>query len=237
MIREAIENCAVKSPRWNGVGACDNGYEYWLGSEYDEVQDADLAEITRRIRADLKLSWSIGEDEETAPVWDPKYWKVSVRLKRYAGGASINVWLTWDGPTIDIVYDYREEVKAREHVKEIAKRYLRQTTHAVSDGFWSNFILFVDYDGPTENLIYDLGARPKVTEADYISRAQEQYAEDSNYEVAIYDDAEVSPSGAGAFVQAWVWVPLSDFEGREDEETEQEIIAQEIKNENPTWRQ
>ena len=46
----------------------------------------------------------------------------------------------------------------------------------------------------------------------YRKRARELYAKGSDDNVEIDDDAKVSVSDSGAFVQAWVWVPAETEE-------------------------
>ena len=57
------------------------------------------------------------------------------------------------------------------------------------------------------------------TDAQFLARAQEQYQKDG--EVEFDDGAKVSQSrsmdGAGAYVQAWVWVEFPEEESNEPE--------------------
>lgn len=48
-----------------------------------------------------------------------------------------------------------------------------------------------------------------MTDAELIKKARAMYASD---DVEIDDDAKVSSSDLGAYVQAWVWVPYPETE-------------------------
>jgi len=52
------------------------------------------------------------------------------------------------------------------------------------------------------------------TREQLIKAAREQYAEGSNDDVEIDDDAQISRNdeGSGSFVQAWVWVNHAEFQ-------------------------
>jgi hypothetical protein len=55
-----------------------------------------------------------------------------------------------------------------------------------------------------------------MTDAECIKRAREMYASD---DIEIDDDAKVSEGDAGAFVQAWVWVPRPEQDSTTTEES------------------
>jgi hypothetical protein len=206
----------------NFKGITPSGYTEFIGAEWKKECDPETgrhtlnvsrAQYAAKIRAALKV-----KTDTDFGTFEPDKVKLSVRTKNYAGGGSITITIE------DIAdmwrFDYREDCEIREQVKQIASQWVRSSTHALSDYYSSNFILFVNYGPMIEDDIYDLGPRPTPTIEEYRARAIEQYNTDSNYEIAVDETAGVTPVNDGegkpdygAWVEARVWIPLSDFEG------------------------
>lgn len=204
----------------NFTGHTPQGYVEFIGAEWKKEIDPETGfhpgGVPRsiwagKIRAALKQAWATDFGD-----FDPSKVKLTVHTKNYSGGGSITITIE------DIAdmwrFDYREDCKIREQVKQIASQWQRESSHGQSDYLSNNFMLFVNYGGLVEDDIYNLGPRPVVTDDQYRQAARDEYA---TSDIDFDDNPKVSESELGAFVQAWVWVPLSNF----NEPTPEECVA------------
>ena len=201
----------------NFTGCTPHGYTEFIGAGWKKECDPKTghhpATTARslwaaKIRAALKV-----EQDTDFGTFDPSKVKLTVHTKNYSGGGSITI-------TIEDIADiwrfcYREDCQIRQQVKQIASQWNRYSSHHVSDYYSSNFILFVNYGGPIEDMIYDLPKRPEVTDEQFRDRAVVIHGSD---EIQVESfKGKVAESNDGAWVEAWVWVPLSDFNEPEAE--------------------
>lgn len=101
-----------------------------VGSKYEEVRNMDAKDIAKLIRADLK----------ELP------YNTSVRIQRYAGGRSINVYVTMDKyPT------HEEQDPIREAIRKITDQYNFDNSDVMSDYFSVNFYSNVSFRTKGDN--------------------------------------------------------------------------------------
>lgn len=131
------------------------------GTKYEATKDLDAREITKMIRADIKAATKAGQIQDGT--------KVSVRLRRYAGGQSIDVvvkqvpfqvhpvaWLDWgiDPETRHSIYPSQLEMprytlaalSLRARLEGILASYNRDASDPMTDYYNTRFYSFVSFD-------------------------------------------------------------------------------------------
>lgn len=142
------------------------------GAKYDATQRLDTAEIAKRMRADIAEAIATGTL--------PKGIKVSVNIRRFAGGSAIDMrvralpagmvlhnvdWLRWNRDNPDAGYNLcphrdcwsAEAGSALDRLKAIHSSYNRNNSDSMSDYFDVNYYGQAEFD-------YDLRRNAKAAE-------------------------------------------------------------------------
>ena len=209
MLKEITRPSTVRSIGTDKLGTLTiqrvGGDRTVSGNQYLRTKDMTRAQIAKEIRKDLKREW-----ETDFGTYDPAEVKVSVRTHNYAGGGSIRIDIM-KIENFDERYQYREDFQLPDAIKQIARRYQRQTTNSQEDFCSNNFFLFVDLDtDEVMGQVWRLPARPpEPTPESYNEAARGKY---SGPAITVSDIAPDDHEG-GTYVSAWVWV--TDDEARE----------------------